>query len=367
MRFSKVAESFASIESVSSRLEMTSRLKELLEASPKDDIRQLVYLLQGTIGPSYSQLDFGLGEKLVIEAIAKAYGYQKEDVEKSFREKGDLGECAEEFAAAKKQKSLFSEELSVKKVFENLNKIAKAEGSGSQELKMKLLAELLNSASASEAKYVVRITLENLRLGIGDPTIMDALALVYLEEYKKENPEALKNTRESLKEKRAEKRVEELERKMKQELREAIEEKYNIHSDLGGIAFKLKEEGLKGLEKIEMQPGIPFRPTAAERLPSAEEIIKKLGKCAVEAKYDGFRLQVHKNGSEVQIFSRHAEPMTEMFPEIVAGIIGQVNAKTAILEGEALSYNEQTGEFYPFQVTIQRKRKYEIKKMSDEF
>lgn len=367
MRFESVGEYFQRLEDISSRLEMTSRLAEFLEKVPAREIAKAIYLCQGRLAPAFENLEIGMGEKFVMEAIAKTTGFERKEVERKFKELGDLGLVAEEFAKKKRQKALFSEELSLEKVFGNLKKIATASGEGSQELKIKLLAELLNSAKPTEAKFITRVPIGNLRLGIGDPTIMDAFALLLSGEFAKERKKEMQELESGLKEKKEEKRKEELDRKVKARVRELIEEKYNIHSDLGGIAEILKEQGLKGLEKIEITPGIPIRPTLAERLPSAEEIIEKLGECAVEAKMDGFRLQVHKKASEVSIFSRHSENMTVMFPDIVKAVREEVKAKEAIFEGEALAYNEESEEFYSFQVTIQRKRKYDVKEKSEEF
>ncbi len=365
MKFKVLADSFDKVEKISKRLEMTDLLAELFEKSDVDEIARVIYLCQGQLAPPYKDIEIGMGEKYVEEAIAKAAGYTKTEVEKEFKTKGDLGIVAEEFLKKKKQRSLFSSELTVEKVFKNLMRIATVAGSGSQQLKIKLLAELLNSASPVEARYLIRIPLGSLRLGIGDPTIMDAFAINLLPEAKKDKM-LVKKVEKKLKEKKKEKRAKELEKKLRLAVREIIERKYNVHSDLGDLAEMLKRQGLKGLEKIGMEPGIPLRPTLAERLPTAKKIIEKLGKCAVEAKYDGFRLAIHKKGEKVTIFSRRQENVTEMFPEIVEAV-KDMKASEAIFEGEALAFNEETEEYYPFQVTIQRKRKYDIDKMAKEF
>ncbi|MBN1940794.1 MAG: ATP-dependent DNA ligase [Candidatus Diapherotrites archaeon] len=364
MQFKIVADYFEKIEKANSRLLMTDLLAELFKKTGSDDIQQIVFLCQGQLAPPYEGLDIGMGEKFVEEAIAKISGYPKKEIEQKFKVKGDLGLVAEEVLKKKKQSALFSGELSVAKVFNNLLKIARAEGKGSQDLKIRLLAELLNSAKPVEAKYIIRVPLGHLRLGIGDPTIMDAFAINLLKEA---DAKLKKEIEDKLKEKKVDKRKEEFERKLRMRIRELIEEKYNVHSDLGSIAEKLKRNGLNGLKEIHITPGVPIRPTLAERLPSAGEIVKKLGKCAVEAKYDGFRVQVHKYGEKVTIFSRRQENMTPMFPEIAEAVKKQVKAKDAIFEGEALAVNEQTGEYLPFQVTIQRKRKYDIKEMAKDF
>src|SRR3989344_2899731 len=167
MRFLKLAEFFERIEKVSSRLDMTNVLSELFKHTPETDIKNVIYLTQGMLAPVFEGIKIGIGEKLAIEALARAYGYGSSDVEKLYKTKGDLGTVAEELSSKKKQQSLFKEELSTKKVIENLLKVAKTEGTGSQESKLKLLAELLNSSTPIEARYITRIVLENLRLGIG--------------------------------------------------------------------------------------------------------------------------------------------------------------------------------------------------------
>ncbi len=365
MLFRKLAECFEAVEKASSRLEMTRLLAGLFKDAQAKEIGKIVYLFQGQLGPSYAAAEIGMGEKFVEDAIARTSGYSRAEVEVIYKEKGDLGLVAEAVAAKKRQRALYREELTVAKVFENLERIASSTGAGSQAVKIKLLSELLNSATPKEARYITRIPLGNLRLGTGDPTIMDALASLYVDEAMK-NMKIVNAAGKKVKAKKDEKREEELGRRIKALLRERIEDKYNIHSDLGSIAQKLKERGLKGLDGIEIKVGTPIRPTLAERLPSAEDIVKKLGKCAIESKYDGIRLQLHKAGDKVTIFSRRSEDMTDMFPEIVDAARKQIKADEAIFEGEALAYNEQSEEFYPFQVTMQRKRKYGIKEMAKE-
>ena len=213
-------------------------------------------------------------------------------------------------------------------------KMAKTGGAGSQDIKIKGLVELLNNSNPKEVRYITRFPIGKLRLGVGDPTILDALSA-----YKAGD----------------------------KSLREEIERAYNLCSDLGLVGRTLFSDGIEGIRKFKIKVFNPVRPALAERLPSAEEIIEKLGKCAGERKYDGLRMQLHKQGDKVEIFSRRLERMTQMFPEIVAGVKKQVKAKDAILEGEALAYNETSGEYYPFQLTMQRKRKYDVKEKAEEY
>ena len=366
MLFQEIAEYFDKIETAASRLKMTSVLAEMLERVQEDEIKKIIYLMQGQIAPNFEGKEIGFGEKLIAEAISKSTGYPRKDVDELFNKIGDLGEVAEQLVGKKKQGSLFTQKLTLEKVFGNFKKMAQAEGKGSQELKKKVLAELFNSSSPKEAKYIARIPLGSIRLGIGDPTIMDAFAEIFVKEGMKDK-KLVKEIKEELKEKKEDKRKDELERRVKYVLRERIERAYNVYSDLGEIAELLKKEGLKGLDKVEIKPGTPIRPTAAERLPSAKEIIEKLGKCAVEAKYDGFRVQISKDGDKVKIFSRQSEDITDMFPEIIEAVRKDLKPKKCFVEGEALAVNQDTNEYYPFQITIQRKRKYEVEKKAKEY
>jgi DNA ligase-1 len=358
MNFEIVAGVFSQIESTSKRLEMTEQLAKLLGQTPASDIRLVVYLIQGRLAPAFEDVEAGMGEKFVILAIAKTAGYSKTIVEKEFKKNGDLGQTAENLLGKKTQRSLVTQTVTVAKVHQNFLKMAHAEGTGSQTTKIRLLSELLNSASPLEAKYITRFALGSLRLGVGDPTIMDSLARVHLNEFKEKNPKLVEETEG--------KDEEEKDRRMQAKLREKIESKYNIYSDLGRLAEKLSEKKLEGLKDITIEPGIPIRPTLAERLPASKDIIEKLGKCMVEMKYDGFRIQLHKKGKKIWIFSRNQENLTSMFPEIVTAAQKQLNAHSCIVEGETLALNEETNEFYPFQITIQRRRKYDIEEKAKE-
>jgi DNA ligase-1 len=331
MLFSELARAFSEIEKTAGRLDMTDQLSSLFKKADEKQIDKTIYLCQGTLAPSHMGIDLGVGEKFAIEAIALSSGYERKKIERMYKEEGDLGLVAEKMAGNKRQMSLSGEKLTVAKVYDSLMKIAKSSGTGSQDVKIKLLADMLNSANATEAKYVVRLVLGKLRLGIGDPTILDSLSVMESGD---------------------------------KSLRVKIERAYNLCSDLGLVAKKFVANP-KAIEKFEITPFSPIRPALAERLPTSEEIIEKIGKCAVEGKYDGLRMQVHKKGGRIEIFSRKLEVMTKMFPEIVQAVAG-LGAKEIIFEGEALGYELKSGKYLSFQQTIQRKRKYGVEAMSKE-
>ena len=324
MLFLELAQYFQRLEETTSRLEMADILASLFKNLGVEEVDKAVYLTLGEILPAFRGVEFGVSEKLIMESLSKACGVKVKQVEALYKQKGDLGDTAQELINWEGRK------LSLQQVYTELLQIAQTRGTLDKVMK---LINLLKGLSSLEARYAVRIVLGRLRLGVGDATIIDALAVA----------------------------------SGGKDLKLPIERAYNLCSDLGLVAKRLKEGGIKALEEFRVQLGYPIRMALAERVASAEEIIKRLGRCAVEAKYDGFRLQVHKDGQKVEIFSRNLERMTNMFPDIIKGVLQDIKAQRVILEGEAIAINEETGEFYPFQVTIQRKRKYGIEEYSKEY
>ncbi|MCW4034004.1 MAG: ATP-dependent DNA ligase [Candidatus Bathyarchaeota archaeon] len=334
MKYSRIAEAYEKIEATTKRLEMTDYLVELLNESRTDLIEKIVYLTQGKLYPDFVGIEIGIAEKLALRAVAKASGYSEKAIEKDLQKTGDLGETTQKFMNKKAQSTFFSTPLTVQRVYETLDKIANSTGSGSVDLKLSLLAGLLSDANPSEAKYIVRTVTGSLRLGIADMTVLDGLAIAF---------------------------------GGGKETRIQLERAYNISSDLGRVAKVVANQGLEGIEKFKVMPGEPIRPMLAERLSSSEDILEKLGgKCIAEYKYDGERVQAHKMGDKVVLFSRRLENITEQYPDGVEYIRNHVKAKEAIIEAEAVAVDAQTGEMKPFQELMHRRRKYGIQQAMQE-
>ncbi len=334
MRFARVVEAYEKIEATTKRLEMTDLLVGLLRDTPKEDLDKVVYLTQGRIHPDYEGIELGLAEKLVIRVLAHATGLEDTRVQMLWKEKGDLGLVAEQALAARRQKPLESTPLTIAKVYGNLDAIARESGEGSQDRKIRLLADLLGDAAPQEAKYIVRMVVGQMRLGVADMTIVDALASAY----------ATKADRDR------------------------VERAYNVSSDLGEVARVIATTGLDGLEAIRLKLFRPIRAMLAERLETLEEIFERMGKAALEYKYDGLRVQAHVSATKIELFSRHLENITGQFPEIVEGLRTAVQDSGAIIEGEAVPVDPNTGEFLPFQeVSRRRGRKTEVERMAKEF
>jgi len=335
LRYVVIADAYEKIEATTKRLEMTDLLVDLLKNTPKEIIDKVVYLTQGKIYPDFVDLEIGVAEKLAIKALARASGRRESEIEDDLKKSGDIGESAQKFVTNKKQVTFFHTPLTVIKVYETLDKMAKTSGSGAVDLKTALLAGLLSDATPEEAKYIIRTVTGNLRLGIADMTVLDALAIAY---------------------------------GGGKEARESIERAYNISSDLGRVAKIVAEKGLEGIEKFQVLVFEPIRPMLAERLSSPEEILEKLGgKCIAEYKYDGERVQIHKKENDVTLFSRRLENISDQYPDAIELVKSYVKAKDAIAEAECVAIDLETGEMRPFQELMHRRRKYEIEKAMEQY
>lgn len=329
MKYAEIADIYEKIEATSKRLEMTDLLVDLIKRTPKNLLDKIVYLTQGKLYPDFEGVEIGVAERSAIKALARASGRNENEIEADLQKSGDIGETAQKILAKKRQSTLGAQKtLTVQRVYETLDKMANTVGSGTVDTKLTLLTGLLSDASPQEAKYILRTVTGDLRLGIADMTVLDALAIAY--GGGKEN-------------------------------RALIERAYSISSDLGKVACVAAEKGIEGIKKYQVSVFEPIRPMLAERLSSPEEILEKLGgKCATEYKYDGERIQLHKKGKEVILYSRRLEKISNQYPDAIDLAKECVNAKEAILEGECVAMDLETGEMRPFQELMHRRRKHGI-------
>ena len=328
MLYSTVAETYEALEMTKKRLELTDILTNLFKRTPKGLIDKVVYLTQGKLYPDFMGIEIGIAEKLATRAISTVSGVSEDDIEKVYQKTGDLGAAAMKVLKQKIQTTLFGGALTVERVFSTLEKIAGISGSGSIDIKLGYLSNLLTDASPLEAKYIVRTVTGNLRLGIADYTLLDALAVAFVGD-KTSRPE--------------------------------LERAYNLSSDLGLVAKEVMAGGLKQIKAFKVKVGNPIRPMLAERMESAKKIVDKLGgEVAAEYKLDGERLQIHVSTKEVSIFSRRLEKITSHYSDVASLVKEDIKAKNAIIEGEAVAIDVDTGDYLPFQELMHRRRKYGI-------
>ena len=335
MLYKELAELYKQLESTTKRLEKTEILSKFLKKLSEED-KDVMYLLVGKIYPAYNEKEIGISNQITIKAISKATGTDSKRVIQEWKKIGDLGKVAQKLIQEKKQRTLSSYILTVKKVLENLRKLPELEGKGTVEKKLSLITELLTSADHLEALYLTRTLIGDLRIGTQESTVRESLAKAFFE-----NDE---------------------------DAPEKIQEAIDKSNDTAEVFDYCRKKDIKELEKISMQIGKPIKAMLAQKVSTIKEGFEALGiPCAIEYKYDGFRLIIHKKNSEIKLFTRSLENVTKQFPEVVEYIKQFVKGNSVILDSEAVGYDKKTKEYTSFQHISQRiRRKYHIEKIKDE-
>lgn len=392
MQFSKFSQYLQRLEDTSKRLEITEIIKDMIIDLDMDEIDKAMYLALGYLKAPYEDEKFNMAEKMMLKALEKAFDKNAEELNLIYADLGDLGLVAEEIASktdntkkdnAKVDKAANTEgtkeadisgkdsktnaDFSIRETYTKLMKIAKVEGAGSQDSKIYGAVEILKDADALSAKYITRIILGTMRLGFTEITIIDAL-VDYLDQTQKLQ----------------------LDKDARKETKKELENIYYIHPDIGLIAKSIKENGLDSVKEIKIETGVPILPQKAQRLPSFEEIMEKMGTVWAEYKFDGTRVQLHIDKNKkteiteleqkslfepldsederqfIKTYTRNLDETTYQYPDIVEAAQKQLEVTSAILDGEAIGYDPETREFLPFQQIMQRKRKHNVKEMASD-
>ncbi|ASJ09720.1 DNA ligase [Thermococcus siculi] len=328
MKYAELADLYRRLEKTTLKTLKTKFVADFLKKTPDELLDVIPYLILGKVFPDWDERELGVGEKLLIKAVSMATGVSEREIEDSVRDTGDLGESIALALKKRKQKSFFSQPLTVKRVYDTLVKVAEASGERSQDRKMKYLANIFMDAQPEEGKYIARTVLGTMRTGVAEGILRDAIASAF---------------------------------NVKPEL---VERAYMLTSDFGYVARVAKEEGNEGLSKVKIQIGKPIRPMLAQNAADVKEALVEMGgKAAFEIKYDGARVQVHKDGDSVVVYSRRLENVTRSIPDVVSAILESIKAERAIVEGELVAVGEE-GRPRPFQFVLRRfRRKYNIDEM----
>lgn len=377
MQYKALVLVYEQIESTTKRLEKTAIIADLLSNTDAKDILHIMLLLKGELYPQWDRREIGVAARQMLKAINTSYGIPVPKIEKEWSRLGDLGLVAEKLAGKRTQSTLVSSSLSVHDVFSTLRKLAEMEGQGTVDRKVGLISKLLTSAEPKEAKYITRTVLEELRVGIGEGTLRDSLVSTFFPRIKGINgdagdeilvdniddlPHHLDDSNKLLvfpKETIAREAYNILVRKVQQAI--------DIMTDVTRVAELMAVKGWKGLDKVSFTPLQPLKVMLAQKVKDEEEGLKKVGSPAmVEYKYDGFRMQIHRKGDRIKIFTRRMEEVTRQFPEVIGFIRETTPSEQFILDAEAVGINRKTGRYLPFQHVSQRiKRKYRIDEIAE--
>jgi len=326
LEYTILAEAFEKLEKTPSYLNKNAIIVELLKKTPVEEMERVVLLLLGRTWPAYVSKETGVGLQQLKKAVAKASGYSSSEIDKLMKQIGDLGEVARGLLGKKKQVTLFAEPLTVKKVFENIKALPEITGAGSVDRKIAAIAELLTSSTPLEAKYVTRTVLGDLRVGVAEGRLRDAIASAF-------NVSS-----------------------------DAVEHAYMLTTDYAVVAKVAAAGRERGLAKLGLSVGHPVNPMLAQRAEGIDEVLERMkGKAAFELKLDGIRIQAHKDSNSIALFTRRMEDYTSMFPDLVDPIRQALKPKQAIIDGELVAIDPRTGRPLPFQEVLKRRRKYEIK------
>ena len=331
MLYSNLVQTYEQLEKTAGRLQKVNIIAELLKEAETEILPKVSLLIQGRVFPSWDERVIGVAKKMIVKIIAQVAGFSEDEIVSKYNKIGDLGLVVEELVSKKKQKTFFQKELTVDKVFDNLQKVAEIEGEGSVERKIGLISELLSSAKPNEAKYIIRTVLEELRVGVAEGVLRDSIGKAF-----ETSPTDVENA-------------------------------WFILPDYGEVARIAKLKGEKGLQKVEIELGTPINVLLAEKAPSLEEALLAFENPALEFKFDGARLLIHKKGEKIWIFTRRLEDVTNAFPDVVELVRKNVKAGNCILDSEGVGVDPKTGKPVPFQALSTRiKRKYDIEKSAKE-
>ena len=327
MLYKELVDVYEKLTSTNSKLEKRDILSDFFSVVPDELLPFVTGLLAGYVFPKWTEKELGIGPKLLLKVISKITGITEEKVEKFVYSSGDFGEGIEKAIEQKKQQTFFDIKIEITYLMDLFEKVSAYGGKGSQDKKIKYLSELFSAASPIEARYLSKTILEQMRTGAAEGIIIDAIS------------------------------------KFSGIPKKEVEKAYLLTNDLGLIALYSKK-GIDELSKLDVTVGRPLKPMLAQIGGSIELALKDIDEPEMEVKYDGARIQVHKSGNTIKIFSRRLENITDALPEVLSELKQTLIPETIICEGEVVAYKD--GKIAPFQYVLRRlRRKYQISELSE--
>ena len=325
LKYDRLVKVYSALESTTKRLEKTQILADFFSEVPSDLLNIVTMMSLGRVFPVWSPEELGIGTQLLAKAISTVVGVSTDEVENQLRDQGDIGAASEVLFKNKKQTTFFTQALTIEKVYNNLKKIPNISGNRAQSRKLSIIEELLSSASPEEAKYISRTILEELRVGVGEGTIRDAISQAFDIE------------------------------------KEVLDRAHMLTNDLGLVAEVAKNDGKEGLTRLSLVPGKPVKPMLAQLAPGISESIAEMGYAICETKYDGIRVQIHRKDDDILVFTRRLENISNAVPDVISYIDNALPHEDFVIEGEIIVFRD--GKPISFQHILQRiRRKYDIDK-----
>ena len=326
MNFSEFARVCEQLEGIPGRLAMIDVIARVLPTLSDEELPVFIRFVMGRIFPDWSPEKLGIGPNLLYEGVAYVAGIRKDEVVAIVNRTGDVGTAVEELLGRKEQTSFFSEELTLLDLYRELTGIAATGGSKSQKEKLRVVRKLFSNAGPLEGRYLARIMLEDLRIGVGEGNVREAIARAFqVDPYQ-------------------------------------VEHAVQAINDLGQVAL-LAKEGEERLKEVRIELFHPVKMMLAQQ-GSIGSAIAENGQVAAEYKYDGSRFQFHKSGGTCRMYSRKLEDVTDALPD-VAGLLMKSTDHDVILDGEVIAIKD--GRPMPFQTVLRRfRRKYGIEEISEE-
>jgi len=327
--FLQFAQICQQIESTSGSLDKTDLLAFFLAELAEDELAIVPSFVMGSVFPASSEMLLGVGPSTLYEALSKATGCSPSEIVELLRRTGDIGLVAAEVVEKRKQPTfatfLGSDQLSVYDVYLRFRNLAQSSGKNSQNVKMKNLQFLFSESTPLEALYISRLVLMDMRIGVGEGIVRDAIAKAFHQPV------------------------------------DLVERGYNLSNDLGLVSKKAKADTLSDITIVLNRP---IKMMLAQIGGDVSSSLGDMGSTAVEWKFDGSRVQIHKTGDDVQIYSRRLENVTRSLPEIVDTIKENIQAESAILDGEVVAIGED-GRPRAFQEILRRfRRKYKVERLA---
>ncbi|HOM95288.1 MAG: ATP-dependent DNA ligase [Candidatus Methanofastidiosa archaeon] len=327
MLYRELVDIYEKLTSTSSKLEKRDILSDFLLVVPDEILPFITGLLAGYVFPKWTEKELGIGPKLLLKVVSKITGITEKKVEELVHSSGDFGEGIESAIEQKKQQTFFDANIEITYLMDLFEKVSSYSGKGSQDKKIKYLSKLFSAASPIEARYLSRIILEQMRTGAAEGIILDAIS------------------------------------KFSDIPRKDVEKAYLLTNDLGLIAL-YSRRGISELSKLNVTVGRPLKPMLAQIAGSIDLALNDIDEPEMEVKYDGARIQVHKSGENIKIFSRRLENITQALPEVFSELKITILPETIICEGEVVAYKD--GKIAPFQYVLRRlRRKHQISELSE--